>query len=174
MRVTSKAHYALRALLDLANHEPSHCAVSLAAIAERQDISLSYLEQLFAGLRREGLVVGFRGPRGGYRLGGRPEDISVARVTAAVSENMDTTRCQGEGNCQHGAICLTHHLWEALNEHIRDYLQGITLADVMARETESGSSGSRCPSASGQEERIEAVEQLQGSGSAFREQTERN
>ena len=157
MRVTSKAHYALRALLDLANHEPSHCAVSLAAIAERQDISLSYLEQLFAGLRREGLVVGFRGPRGGYRLGGRPEDISVARVTAAVSENMDTTRCQGEGNCQHGAICLTHHLWEALNEHIRDYLQGITLADVMARE-----------------ERIEAVEQLQGSVSAFREQTESN
>tara|TARA_R110000787_G_scaffold285378_1_gene400843 strand:+ start:5978 stop:6409 length:432 start_codon:yes stop_codon:yes gene_type:complete len=143
--------------------------VSLAAIAERQDISLSYLEQLFAGLRRDGLVVGFRGPRGGYRLGGRPEDISVAQITAAVSENMDTTRCQGEGNCQHGAICLTHHLWEALNEHIRGYLQGITLADVMARVTESDGS-----SRSGQEERIEAVEQLQGSVSAFREQTESN
>jgi len=156
LRVTRKAHYALRALLDLAQHESSRYAVSLGAIAGRQDISVSYLEQLFARLRKENLVVSFRGACGGYRLGEQPEDISVARVMAAVGENMDTTRCQGEGNCQHGALCLTHHLWEALNEHIEDYLQGITLADVMAREAGFGNN-SRYPSLSGEDKRTEVI-----------------
>ena len=158
MRITSKGHYALRALLDLARHEPDRYAVSLAAIAERQDISISYLEQLFDGLRKQGLVVGFRGPRGGYRLGDRPENIDVARVMAAVSENTDTTRCGGKGNCQHGAICLTHHLWEALNEHIQNYLQGITLADVIARGPADGDSSPQS-SMSGEEEGAEFARQ---------------
>lgn len=136
MRVTSKAQYALRALLDLARHEQGSRAVSLADIAARQDISVSYLEQLFARLRKRGLVVSYRGPNGGYRLGAAPAEISVAQVTEAISENMDTTRCQGEGSCQHGATCLTHHLWMDLNEHIQGYLLGITLADVLARGEE--------------------------------------
>lgn len=133
MRVTSKAQYALRALLDLARHEPGNRAVSLADIAARQAISVSYLEQLFARLRKQGLVVSYRGPNGGYRLGAEPAEISVSQVTEAISENMDTTRCHGEGHCQHGATCLTHHLWMDLNEHIQGYLLGITLADVLAR-----------------------------------------
>jgi len=159
LRITSKAHYALRALLDVASHEPEQSAVSLAAIAERQDISISYLEQLFAGLRRKGLVIGFRGPRGGYRLGARPEDISVAQVMDAVSENMDTTRCEGKGNCQKGAICLTHYLWEALNDHIKSYLQGISLANIMARQGISGDIPSVCLPGSGADEKHEAVRQ---------------
>lgn len=133
MRVTSKAQYALRAMLDLARHSPDSRAVSLADIAARQSISVSYLEQLFARLRKQGLVISYRGPNGGYRLGAEPAAITLAQITEAISENMDTTRCQGHGHCQHGATCLTHHLWMDLNEHIQGYLLGITLADVMAR-----------------------------------------
>lgn len=133
MRVTSKAQYALRAMLDLARHSSGSRVVSLADIAARQSISVSYLEQLFARLRKQGLVISYRGPNGGYRLGAEPADITLAQITEAISENMDTTRCQGQGHCQHGATCLTHHLWMDLNEHIQGYLLGITLADVMAR-----------------------------------------
>lgn len=150
MRITSKAHYALRALLDLARHEQGRQAVSLADIAERQDISLSYLEQLFARLRKQGLVVSFRGPRGGYRLGRSVDEISVAQVTEAVSENMDTTRCQGEGDCQRGATCLTHYLWTELNEHIQGFLTGVSLADLLApREGAQDCPPQRQPESSG-------------------------
>lgn len=132
MRITTKAHYAMTALLDLAlmdSREP----VSLPDIAERQGISLSYLEQLFASLRRSGMVVSSRGRGGGYRLGRSPQDITVAMVVDAMNESVDTTRCHGRADCQQGETCLTHHLWTDLSEHIYDFLDSISLADLLAR-----------------------------------------
>lgn len=132
MRLTTKGRYAVTAMLDLAihsNHEP----VTLSDISLRQDISLSYLEQLFARLRRSELVHSVRGPGGGYRLGRDTHKIAVVDIIDAVDESVDATRCQGQGNCQQGEICLTHHLWEDLSRQIHEFLSGISLADLMAR-----------------------------------------
>ncbi len=107
--------------------------VTLAEISENQGISLSYLEQLFANLRRGGLVHSVRGPGGGYRLKRSADDICVAEVIAAVNEDTDATRCGGKGDCQEGDTCLTHHLWMDLSDRIRDFLSDITLADLVAR-----------------------------------------
>lgn len=105
--------------------------MSLAEISQRQGISLSYLEQLFAKLRKQDLVLSVRGPGGGYKLG-RPEDrIFIAEVVDAVSESIDTTRCQHKGNCQEGETCLTHHLWIDLSEQIHQFLSSISLHDLM-------------------------------------------
>jgi len=132
MRLTTKGRYAVTAMLDLAIHHHEG-PVSLAEISVRQDISLSYLEQLFAKLRRQKLVNSVRGPGGGYRLAQELGAISVAQVVSAVSESMDATRCEGKGNCQQGAVCLTHHLWEDLSRQIYQFLDGISLADLVAR-----------------------------------------
>lgn len=132
MRLTTKGRYAVTAMLDLAFFS-SQGAASLADISVRQGISLSYLEQLFAKLRRAGLVSSSRGPGGGYRLGRPAEDINVAQVVEAVDESMDATRCEGITNCQDGDICLTHHLWQDLNRHIHGYLSSVSLAQLMAR-----------------------------------------
>ena len=132
MRLTTKGRYAVTAMLDLAihsNREP----VTLSDISLRQDISLSYLEQLFARLRRCELVQSVRGPGGGYRLGRDTHKIAVVDIIDAVDESVDATRCQGQGNCQQGEICLTHHLWEDLSQQIHDFLSSISLADLMAR-----------------------------------------
>ena len=132
MRLTTKGRYAVTAMLDLAihsNREP----VTLSDISLRQDISLSYLEQLFARLRRCDLVQSVRGPGGGYRLGRDTHKIAVVDIIDAVDESVDATRCQGQGNCQQGEICLTHHLWEDLSQQIHDFLSSISLADLMAR-----------------------------------------
>ncbi|HBX36931.1 Fe-S cluster assembly transcriptional regulator IscR [Pseudohongiella sp. SYSU M77423] len=132
MRLTTKGRYAVTAMLDLAIHagrEP----VTLSDISMRQDISLSYLEQLFARLRRRELVQSVRGPGGGYRLGRSTADIAVVDIIDAVDESVDATRCQGQGNCQQGEICLTHHLWEDLSQQIHTFLGGISLADLMSR-----------------------------------------
>lgn len=132
MRLTTKGRYAVTAMLDLALH--SECGpVSLADISVRQGISLSYLEQLFAKLRREALVKSVRGPGGGYCLAGTARDVSVVQVVDAVSESLDATRCQGKGDCQDGEICITHHLWQDLSGQIHQFLSGITLADLVAR-----------------------------------------
>lgn len=134
MHLTTKARYAVTALLDLTLHGGAQAApVSLADISRRQGISLSYLEQLFARLRRNGLVASSRGPGGGYRLSRAPEEISVAAVADAMEENVDATRCQGRADCQQGETCLTHHLWMDLNGHIHGFLNGITLADLAER-----------------------------------------
>lgn len=133
MHLTTKARYAVTALLDLVLHEQGG-PVSVADISRRQGISLSYLEQLFARLRRAGLIVSSRGPGGGYRLSRAAQDISVAEVADAMEENIDTTRCQGRADCQQGETCLTHHLWMDLNGHIHSFLKGITLADLAARK----------------------------------------
>ena len=132
MRLTTRGRYAVTAILDLALHAQQG-PVSLAHISARQEISLSYLEQLFAKLRRHKLVTSIRGPGGGYQLARPLENISIAEVTDAVNERIDATRCRGESNCQNGEICLTHHLWLDLSDQIYEFLEGISLADLVAR-----------------------------------------
>lgn len=132
MRLTTKGRYAVTALLDLAIHS-GNGPVNLADISLRQGISLSYLEQLFAKLRRSELVCSIRGPGGGYRLGKKPQSIRIANIIDSVNESVDATKCQGKGNCQQGEKCLTHHLWEDLSQQIHDFLGSISLADLIAR-----------------------------------------
>ena len=132
MRLTTKGRYAVTAMLDLALHEGGR-PIALADIAQRQGISLSYLEQLFARLRRGELVTSVRGPGGGYTLARDVEAIFVAQIISAVDENVDTTRCGGLHNCQDNQQCLTHDLWQDLGNRIHDYLNQISLKDLMER-----------------------------------------
>lgn len=133
MRLTTKGRYAVTAMLDLALHANSG-PVSLADISGRQDISLSYLEQLFAKLRRQELVRSVRGPGGGYRLSRERGDIFVAQIIDAVNESVDATGCGGSSDCQQGEVCLTHHLWCGLSKQIHNFLSQISLASLVARE----------------------------------------
>ena len=132
MRLTTKGRYAVTAMLDLAIHH-GEGPITLADIAQRQGISLSYLEQLFSRLRKKELVSSVRGPGGGYTLGRDAGEISVAEVITAVDENVDTTRCGGAHNCQDNQKCLTHELWHDLSDRIHDYLSRISLGDLMRR-----------------------------------------
>lgn len=133
MRLTTKGRYAVTAMLDLAIHYEDG-PITLADISSRQGISLSYLEQLFAKLRRQGLVDSTRGPGGGYRLSRSPNEIPIANVITAVDEKIETTRCGGMGNCQDDEKCLTHELWSELSERIYNFLSGISLGDLVERE----------------------------------------
>ena len=130
MKLTTRGRYAVTAMLDLAINGGKK-PVSLADISGSQEISLSYLEQLFAKLRRKQLVTSARGPGGGYRLARSGNDIFVAQIIDAVAESVDVTNCQGKGNCHHGETCLTHHLWEDLSGQIHDFLSQISLGDLM-------------------------------------------
>lgn len=132
MKLTTKGRYAVTAMLDLALRYDKG-AVTLADIAKRQGISLSYLEQLFAKLRRSGLVDSVRGPGGGYTLAMEPNKISVAEIIVAINENIDATRCGGEKNCHGDETCLTHQLWEDLSTRIHEFLSGITLGDLVTK-----------------------------------------
>lgn len=132
MRLTTKGRYAVTAMLDLAIHH-GEGPVSLADISQRQDISLSYLEQLFAKLRRAELVRSVRGRGGGYELERGLTTIFIAEIIDAVSESLDSTRCHGTADCQGGETCLTHHLWEDLSNQIHHFLDNISLADLVAR-----------------------------------------
>ena len=134
MKLTTKGRYAVTAMLDLALHYEQG-AVTLSDIARRQGISLSYLEQLFARLRRNGLVDSVRGPGGGYNLAMPPSNISVAKIVIAINENIDATRCGGEKNCDGEERCLTHNLWEDLSHRIHEFLDGISLADLVSKPT---------------------------------------
>jgi Rrf2 family iron-sulfur cluster assembly transcriptional regulator len=107
--------------------------VTLAEISQCQGISLSYLEQLFAKLRKHGLVEGVRGPGGGYRLARSAGQVTVAEIITAVDEKLDATRCGGRENCQGGRRCLTHELWSELSQQIFSFLEGITLAQFVER-----------------------------------------
>ncbi|KXO07498.1 Iron-sulfur cluster regulator IscR [Moritella sp. JT01] len=129
--MTSKGRYAVTAMIDLALHAEMK-PVPLAEISERQSISLSYLEQLFSRLRRKKLVASARGPGGGYKLGMLPGLISVGMIIEAVDENVKATRCDSSGGCNDGKRCLTHSLWDDLSERISDFLDNISLADLMA------------------------------------------
>lgn len=133
MRLTSKGRYAVTAMLDVALHS-SRGPVSLADISARQDISLSYLEQLFSRLRKQSLVTSVRGPGGGYHLGRDLSEIAVGEVIVAVDESVDATRCHGESNCQSGAKCLTHSLWTGLSDRIEDFLNNISLAELVNKQ----------------------------------------
>ena len=133
MKLTTKGRYAVTAMLDLAIHDGNE-PTALADIAQRQGISLSYLEQLFSRLRKHELVNSVRGPGGGYSLGHAPEDIFIADVIAAVDEKVDTTRCGGKHNCQGDLPCLTHELWHDLGQRIESYLSHISLQTLMERE----------------------------------------
>jgi Rrf2 family iron-sulfur cluster assembly transcriptional regulator len=108
--------------------------VTLAAISERQHISLSYLEQLFGKLRRAKLVSSVRGPGGGYNLASPTQGITVASIVTAVDEAMDATQCGGKENCHDDKRCMTHDLWATLNEKMYDYLSSVTLADLVAHQ----------------------------------------
>lgn len=132
MRLTTKGRYAVTAMLDLALHDGPQ-PVTLQDIAVNQEISLSYLEQLFARLRKSGLVQGTRGPGGGYRLVQDPKDVSIAGIISAVDEKADLTRCGGKSDCHQGQECLTHELWTELSEKIYQFLDEISLLDLIQR-----------------------------------------
>jgi Rrf2 family transcriptional regulator, iron-sulfur cluster assembly transcription factor len=133
VKLTTKGRYAVTAMLDLALHY-GEGPITLADIAQRQGISLSYLEQLFSRLRKRSLVASVRGPGGGYSLGKEAREIYVGEVISAVDENMDTTRCHGAHNCQNNERCLTHDLWTDLSNQIYNYLNNISLQDLMDRK----------------------------------------
>lgn len=131
MRLTTKGRYAVTAILDLAFHQENG-PVSLAAISQRQDISLSYLEQLFSKLRRNDVVVSTRGPGGGYSLKTSPEELSISAIILAVDESVKMSACGDAAvGCQSEHRCLTHDLWQELSAEIKGFLDGITLAELM-------------------------------------------
>lgn len=133
MRLTTKGRYAVTAMLDLALHAKEK-PITLADISQRQGISLSYLEQLFSRMRKQGLVASARGPGGGYRLSRDANEINVAQVIEAVDEKVSVTRCDGRGDCQNGGPCLTHKLWCSLSDQIYGFLNGISLGQLVEEQ----------------------------------------
>ena len=136
MRLSTKGRYAVTAMLDLALNGKDG-PVTLSDISENQGISLSYLEQLFASLRSKNLVRGVRGPGGGYFLGREAGDISIANIICAVDEWVEFTRCRGKEDCRGGHRCLTHSLWDDLSRQIYEFLEKISLADLVERGEQS-------------------------------------
>ena len=133
MRLTTKGRYAVTAVLDLALHQDTG-PVSLAAISERQRISLSYLEQLFAKLRRNNIVSSTRGPGGGYKLTNDVEEVRVSDIILAVDESCKVVDCNDSNGCHDDYQCLTHDLWQELSDEIRSFLDGITLSEIMSQQ----------------------------------------
>lgn len=134
MKLTTRGRYAVTAMLDLTMHA-GQGPVALAEISQRQHISLSYLEQLFANLRKSGLVVSTRGPGGGYGLKASADEVVVSDIIDAVNETVDSTNCGGSQNCHDGHRCLTHDLWAGLNTQIEEYFSGISLADLVGKNS---------------------------------------
>lgn len=132
MKLSTKGRYAVTAMMDIALHEKLG-PITLADISQCQGISLSYLEQLFAKLRKQGLVKGVRGPGGGYRLAKSADQISVADIMQSVDEKLDMTKCGGRGNCSSGEKCLTHQLWFELSCKLYKFLSGIKLDQYVNR-----------------------------------------
>jgi Rrf2 family iron-sulfur cluster assembly transcriptional regulator len=133
MRLTTKGRFAVTAMIDVALHGDDG-PVTLAAVSERQRISLSYLEQLFGKLRRHGLVDSVRGPGGGYNLARAAAKLSVAEIITAVDEPIDATQCGGRENCHDDRRCMTHELWASLNDHIYSFLDSVTLAELVRKQ----------------------------------------
>lgn len=132
MRLTTKGRFAVTAMIDLALQQ-ANGPVSLAAISDRQKISLSYLEQLFSKLRRRKLVDSVRGPGGGYQIAKPLDQVSVADVIIAVDEPLDATQCGGKENCTDEGQCMTHDLWSNLNRKMLDYLNSVTLHSLVEK-----------------------------------------
>jgi Rrf2 family transcriptional regulator, iron-sulfur cluster assembly transcription factor len=133
MRLTTKGRFAVTAMLDLALHA-NDGPVTLANISERQKISLSYLEQLFGKLRRNELVQSVRGPGGGYNLAKPAAQLNVADIIVAVEEQLDSRQCEGREPCMGEKRCMTHDLWESLNDTVLSFLAGVTLADLVQKQ----------------------------------------
>ena len=133
MRLTTKGRYAVTAMLDIALRGPD-ARVSVQEIAERQQISPAYLEQIARALKARGLLQSFRGPGGGYGLGLPAQEISISAIITAVGEGIDATRCGGSADCQEGHMCLTHDLWVDLSQRLDDFLSGITLASLVCSQ----------------------------------------
>lgn len=136
MRLTSKGRYAVMAMADLALHSGGERAVPLQEVARRQEISLSYLEQLFSRMRQAGLVTGVRGPGGGYRLARAANTITIDAIIEAVNEPIKATRCEeGSGKSCMGKSgrCIAHNLWQEMGMRIHDFLASVTLDDVIAQ-----------------------------------------
>ena len=130
MQLTTKGRYAVTAMLDLASNESTR-PVTLDMISQRQNISLSYLEQLFAKLRKASLVKSVRGPGGGYLLNVNAEEVTLTQIIEAVDENIDLRRCHGSKDCNRGKQCLYHHLWCEVSDQIRGFLSTRNLQQVM-------------------------------------------
>ena len=138
MRLTTKGRFAVTAMIDVALRQGTG-PVALAAISQRQNISLSYLEQLFGKLRRNSLVVSTRGPGGGYSLGRPASEITIADIVTSVDEPLDATHCGGRESCTHdGARCMTHDLWMALNDKMLEFLSSVTLQSLVDEQGERG------------------------------------
>jgi len=138
MRLTTKGRFAVTAMIDLALRQ-NNGPVTLAAISQRQQISLSYLEQLFGKLRRHELVESTRGPGGGYTLGRKAAEITVADIIVSVDEPIDATQCGGKENCQgDGGRCMTHELWAALNQRMVEFLDSVTLQKLVDDQLAKG------------------------------------
>lgn len=136
MKLTSKGRYAVTAMIDIALHQEAG-PITLALISQRQDISLSYLEQLFAKLKRAGLVKSARGPGGGYRLSREAQAISVSDIIHAVDEKLDARKCEGRSNCQGGGKCLSHELWNDLSGMIDGFLSQVNLQTLLDQRAKS-------------------------------------
>jgi len=137
MRLTSKGRYGVSAMVDINNHGKEGKPVTLAAISERQFISLSYLEQLFRALRAGGLVRSIRGPGGGYLLAHPANKITIANVIQAVNEPIRTTMCENAvRGCHRGKRCDTHQLWDAMGKHIYRFLDAVTIEMVCQKEVD--------------------------------------
>lgn len=134
MQLTTKGRYAVTAMLDLASNNTGK-PITLDIISQRQNISLSYLEQLFAKLRQAGLVKSIRGPGGGYLLDTVAKDITLTQIIEAVDENIDLRRCRGMTNCNNGKQCISHQLWCDVSTQIRTFLNSKTLQMVIDNHT---------------------------------------
>ena len=137
MRLTTRGKYAVTALLDLSLNESGNKFISISQIALRQDMSVSYLEQLFRNLRKAGIVQAARGPGGGYRLSRPSTEINVSEVVASVEDKMDATQCGGASDCHSGNTCLAHDLWTELNDQVDSFLLNKSLEDVIANKRTS-------------------------------------
>ena len=140
MRVTTKGRFAVTAMIELGLRRGT-APMTLAKISSRQKISLSYLEQLFARLRRNGIVTSVRGPGGGYRLAKEMDQIAVADIVLAVDEPLDATQCGGKENCRDEGKCLTHDVWVRLNQQVLDYLSSVTLKQLVDDQIAAQSQG---------------------------------
>lgn len=136
MRLTTKGRFAVTAMIDVALRQHAG-PVTLAGIAERQRISLSYLEQLFGKLRRNHLVASTRGPGGGYTLAKPLAAVSVADIISAVDEPLDATNCGGKGDCHEERPCMTHNLWTSLNMRMHEYLSSVNLEELVRQQHEN-------------------------------------
>ena len=133
MKLTTRGKYAVNALLDLTINQEKNKFISLSKIAERQDLPITYLEQLFLNLRSSGIVEASRGPSGGYRLARASSEINLFTVISSVEGKMDATQCGGTADCQSGSRCLAHDLWADLTQHVDNFLLKISLDDVILK-----------------------------------------